>query len=247
MNYMQVAVLFALVESPLVAQYRSDLEHAFVPPRIVWSFHRPTAIGNIGGIDTVIDLRGFVPMLLPTHAHGGLPDIGDISFQMSWFQVPTMAALHMFYAGDLTLEQVIAGSKGQRQGPWSRTHVIDEQQGHGEDEFWIRLAYATVKDSAQLYHQFVGGGGFQGAEPLTVFLAPKSVFVLLNFRYSSLARVDQGGEGQFLVALEFSRSVREYKAVYPVYTTAPVSKPVGEFFEASLPYVAKAISFALAQ
>jgi hypothetical protein len=229
--------VWTTLSSNAYAQYRDNLKECYVP----WSpmFHKPTAIGNLGSIDTVVDLRGFVPMLLPSDPGPILRSINK--YLLHWYRVPTVSALEMFYFGTLDLQQVIDGTTPSAR--WSaQTRFLKESEARGENATWVGLSYDLVKDSPRLYEQVVGGSGFKEAEPTTIFLSKESAFVVLDFKYSSIDRF--GGDGQMLVALEFSRSTHRYKALYELYSTAEFNKGTREMFAQSAPYIAKALAAA---
>ena len=77
----------------------------------------------------------------------------------------------MLYFGDLSLQKLIAGETRQWSG---RTVFLTEREA--DVAFWVRLAFASIKDASAPYKQFVGGGGLQSAEPISAFLVRDSVF-----------------------------------------------------------------------
>jgi hypothetical protein len=237
-----LACVLSLSCPSLLAQYRDDLNHVVIP-KIDIDFHPPTAIGNLGDIDTVVDLRGFMPMLLMTNYDSSILRAID-KYKFDWFKVPTPQALHLLYPGDLTLQQVITGTGVPTTGPLAHARFINEEKISRHDRFWLNLAYDSVKDGPQLYKQLVGGDGFEGAEPVTILFSHNSVFLFLSFKYSSVIHWGQGGEGQLLVALEFSRFEKKYRAIYQIYSTAAVNKSVSDLFLSSMPYIGKAIDLA---
>jgi len=231
-------VVFGGLTSLAHAQYRDNLKECYIPWNEIY-FHKPTAVGNLGNITTVVDLRGFVPMLLPTDPGTFLRVTDD--YNLHWYKVPTQRGLQMLYFGNLSLQDLIDG----KTVPWSRqTRFLKEKQAMGEDEdaFWVQFVYTLAKNGPHLYDEFVGGGGFKAAEPTTVFFTDASVFLVLSFKFASLA--GHSPDGQMLVAFEFSRSIKQYKTVYELYSTAVWNKASSEAFMKTAPIVANLLQLA---
>jgi hypothetical protein len=193
--------------------------------------HAPTPIGDLGPIETVVDLRGFVPMSFASKSgisisnqlHGAASDYRKLLVNtdgLHWYKIPTKKALLMLYYGDLDSTNLAADTTDLEQR-FSSTTFMKESEAQGDVAAWCRLAYAAARDAEPIFKSIAGGSGSEGAEPVTLFFTDQSCFVLLSFRYSSLVMENQG---QLLVAMEFSRSLKEYKTYYPLYSTLLWSK-----------------------
>jgi len=217
--------------------------------------HKPTAVGDLGHLDVVVDLRGFVPMSFYSLASMGLNESGgadkasinnaiqnEISAglipadALRWYKIPTKRALLLLYSGDLALAHIAEDSSAQEASRFGGTRFLKESEATGEAAWWCRVAYKMAQGAAPLFEK-IAGDGFENAEPTTVFLTDQSAFVMLNFRYRSLLR--RHSTGQVLVAMEFSRALKEYKTFYQVYSTTLVSKSSADAFQATAPIVAK--------
>ncbi|HUI53781.1 MAG TPA: hypothetical protein VLY04_02340 [Bryobacteraceae bacterium] len=217
--------------------------------------HKPTPIGDLGHLNVVADLRGFVPMSFYSLASMGLNESGgadkasisnavqnEISAgllpgdSLRWYKIPTKRALLMLYSGDLSLRQIAEDSSAQEASRFGNTRFLKESEVTGETAWWCRFAYKIAQGAASLFEK-IAGDGFENAEPTTVFLTDQSAFVMMNFRYRSLLR--RNSTGQVIVALEFSRALKEYKTFYQVYSTTLVSRSSAEAFQATAPIVAK--------
>jgi hypothetical protein len=203
--------------------------------------HQPSPIGNLGNLDVVVDLRGFVPMSFwsataakATFAGHSDNFKGDV---LRWYKIPTKKALLMLYFGDLTSTH-IADDTTKLESRFAKTRFLKESDASGETASWCKLAYEVAKDSEPIF-QRIAGDGFLAAEPTTVFFTDQSVFVVLSFKYTALLR---NNTGQVLTALEFSRSSRQYRTFYEVYSTAIVSKTTGNEFKETAPTIAKALA-----
>ena len=196
--------------------------------------HKPTPIGDLGHIETVVDLRGFVPL-----SHTSAELMWTAVRPMRWYKIPTKKALLLLYTGQLSIDHIADDTRGLEERSWGRTRFLVESEARGEAAQWCTLAYDLVeKDAQRIFAQLVGGG-FDSAEPTTVFLTQQSAFVLVNFKYDQL---NLGDRGQVLLALEFSRSLRRYKTAYCLHSTAIVSKSTSEIVAATAPYIGKVVA-----
>ncbi len=210
--------------------------------------HKPTPIGNLGGIETVIDLRGFVPMSFASENANSL----GASFKrtisdprtllenvdtLRWYKIPTRKALLMLYFGDLKSTE-LGQDASKFENRFENTQFLKESEAKGEMIAWCKLAYAAAKDSEPIFKTLAGKDGFEGAEAVTLLFTEQSCFVFLNLKYSNSIRK---GTGQLLVAMEFSRYLKEYKTFYLTYTTMVVSKSTREGFAETAPYIIKAL------
>jgi hypothetical protein len=154
-------LLWCTLTSAAHGQYSDNLKEAYVP----WTplYHQPAAIGNLGEIETVVDLRGFMPMLLPKDPGVVLRALNEGSSQ--WYKVPTKPAIELLYFGTMNLKQIIDGTETSDR--WTRNvRFLTETEVKGESAFWTKVAYESAKQGPQLYDQLVGWSGFEGAEPL---------------------------------------------------------------------------------
>ncbi|HUI55810.1 MAG TPA: hypothetical protein VLY04_12615 [Bryobacteraceae bacterium] len=238
-------ILLAVIGSAnqALAQYSDDLK-AIALPRW-WEidgqmlFRPPTAIGDLGNIETVVDLRGFVPMELPVRPPNVLSDT-----PLRWFKIPTRKALLLLYFGSLRVGDIANDTTAAERASFSWTRFLKEAQVTGEAALWCKLAYETARDSEPLFER-IAGSGFKAAEPTTVFLTEDTAFVILSFKYASILRITANTpDGQMLIGLEFSRSLKTYKTLYNLYSTTPFDKPTTKAFVESAPIVAKALNAA---
>ena len=196
---------------------------------------RPTPIGNLGDVQTIIDLRGFVPMSLASRPGWWRMTLADND---DWFKVPTKTALLMLYYGNLDIADIDKDTTNL-QSSFARTTLLQESELKGDSDRWAQVAYRLASNSysASLFEN-LAGDGFQAAEPTTVFFTPQSAFIILSFKYESTLV----HHGQLLVAFEFSRSSKRFKTFYPVYSTELMSKSGTATAVAVAPYVAKAVA-----
>jgi hypothetical protein len=220
------------------AQYSDNLSEIYRPPAIDLYFHPPTPIGDLGRIQTVIDLRGFIPMSLPKRKDNIADKIINFNgHDDSWYKIPTKKALLILYYGTLPFDRV-ADDTSNLEGAFHDTRFLSESAAEREFGKWIELSYGMTKVAPQMWDLLIGGSGFEGAEPVTLFLTENSVFEILSIRYSDSSTVN----GQLLIALEFSRSSRRYKALYKLSSTTLLNnKPTREAFISSAPFIEKAI------
>ena len=238
-------VLLAVICSApqALAQYRDDLKAISLPKW--WEidgqmlFRPPAAIGNLGRIQTMVDLRGFVPMELPVRPPNVLADT-----PLRWFKIPTSKALLLLYSGSVRLGDIANDTTAVERATFGTTRFVKESQVTGESALWCKLAYETARESEPLFER-IAGSGFKAAEPTTVLLTEDSAFIILSFKYASILRITANTpEGQMLIALEFSRSLKTYKTLYNLYSTTPFDKPTTKAFMDTAPIVAKALNAA---
>src|ERR1035438_6712180 len=85
------------------AQYSDDLkdiQHDIGDIHVFPGFHEPRPIGHLGEVDSVVDLRGFVPMSLSSKTAGGWLT------NLRWYKIPTRKALLLLYFGTLSVSHV---------------------------------------------------------------------------------------------------------------------------------------------
>jgi hypothetical protein len=207
---------------------------------------RPTPIGSLGDLDTVVDLRGFVPMSFYSAAADA--DAKKNRFRLDnffpdllrWYKVPTAKALLMLYFGDLASTNIADDTTKLENRRFGHIRFLRESDAQNESASWCKVAFELAKDSGALYQTIVGGDGFEAGEPTTVFLTDQSAFVMLSLKYNSPIR--RKSTGQVLVALEFSRSSRGYRTFYKLYSTELAGKTTSAAFTATAPIVAKALA-----
>jgi hypothetical protein len=237
------AVLWNSLTCNAYAQYSDNLID-ILAQHWIWGHawngcHEPTPIGNLGNLGTVVDLRGFVPMAFAsreatplwnaqlTLATTGKWKNGDVH----WYKIPTKRALLLLYFGDIPsthLADDTTSLEGQR---FRKTRFLKESDVNGETALWSSLAYRMAKDSEPLYQKIVGDNEFEGAEPTTVIFTDQSSFIVLSFRGKNA--------GQELIAMEFSRSSREYKTFYQLYSTVVPNKATNELIAGAAAFVGK--------
>jgi hypothetical protein len=191
-----------------------------------WDLTTLSPLGDLGDIETIVDIRGFVPMSGPSAIKSAGWDA------LHYHKLPTLDGVARLYYGD-------AGQASLAKV--ARAKLLSEHNLKGETLHWTRLAYALTKTSSKELFASVGGDvdDLESAEPIVVIFTRGSVFVVLNFRYSDFARV---GTGQILGAFEFSRPLKEYKTFYRIRSTILFNKTARDVFAASLPIVAKVLA-----
>ena len=237
---MACAMTCLAVAHPARAEYSKDLSdiNTGLYSRLRWAplnanaTTLPKPIGDLGHIETVIDLRRFVPMSLMANSAYWRMSLFD---NLKWFEIPTKKALLMLYFGDLRVEDINADTRAMEARRFDGTLFVGESV-NGEDGQWSRFAYDMAAKSAPIF-QAIGGNGFQSGEPVAVLLTQGSAFVILSLKYGSVLV----SEGQALVAVEVSRISHRYRTIYPLYSTLVLDKPRSDLAVAVAPYVAKAL------
>lgn len=238
---MACALTCVAVGQPARAEYSADLSdiNTKLYSRLRWAplnanaTTLPKPIGDLGRIETVIDLRRFVPMSLMANSAYWRMSLFD---NLKWFEIPTKKALLMLYYGDLRVEDVNADTTAMEARRFESTQFVGESVGDGENAQWARFAYDLAAKSGPIF-QIIGGSGFQSGEPIAVLLTQESAFLVLSLKYGSVLV----SEGQALVAVEVSRISHRYKTIYPLYSTLMLDKPRSDLAVAVAPYVAKAL------
>jgi len=177
-------------------------------------FHKVIPIGDLGPIETVVDMRGFVPMAFQSKQYYWSLNPPD-STGMRWYKVPTSTALLMLYFGDIDSDHIAKDPSLLVLQRFGSTKFLKESEAKEDMQSWCKVAYKITADSDALFKK-LAGGDFDSAEPLAVFFTDQSAFVLINFRYKNLIVSDKG---QLLIAVEFSRSLKGCKSVYRLYDT----------------------------
>jgi hypothetical protein len=196
----------------------------------------PVPIGDVGAIEVVADLRGFIPMSFVSAEASGFLSLTLDPFR--WYKVPVKKALLMLYYGKLKSSQLATDIPKDVNQYVENVRVLDEYHCSKEKadiRLWCRAAYDAEKDSKALLQKL--SGGYDSAEPVLVFTTKDSSFIVLSLRYSDLLR--SKGTGQVLVAIEFSRTHRQYKTFYTLYSTTILSPSVREFVAEYGPAMAK--------
>ena len=234
-----ISVGFLLVCHGAAAQYSHNLNDiqtrhpitGHLPP----IYHEPTPIGDLGAINTVVDLRGFVPMEFMSKTYVWNPLRID---KYVWYSIPTKKALLMLYTGTLPVDHIADDSTKLEEKEFRTTQFLDEDQVKGETAQWSTVAYDLAEKNGSKIFEQVAGSGFQSAEPSTILFTKTSVFIVLSFKYS-ISLTDNGG--QVLLAMEFSRALKRYKNIYTLHSTTMMSKSTGEMFTATAIFVGKAL------
>lgn len=139
----------------------------------------------------------------------------------------------------MSIDHLADDTTGLERQNWAETRFLRESDTRGETALWCKVAYdVSERDSRRIFEQLVGGG-FDAAEPTTVFFTQESVFVILSFKYTQINIRDQG---QVLVAFEFSRTSKRLRTTYYLYSTTIFRKSTSELLAATAPYVAKAVA-----
>jgi len=188
----------------------------------------PSPIGNIGELQRIIDLRGFVPLsLFSKKKTTGLN--GFINWDCNlWFKIPTRVGIQCIYYG---ADDIVNTT--------TNTPIVTENSQIGDDHMWVLFAYEIAsKQGDSLYKVFGTGKGFEGGEPIAVLFTNLTTIIVVNLRYSDW---ESNGTGQYLVALEFSRSLHLYKTCYLLHSTESFSKSTKEIFSKSAPLINKAL------
>jgi hypothetical protein len=228
------------------AQYEGDLKTIYKAGRydvVTKLVHgmllpSPVPIGDLGNVETVVDLRGFVPMVLP-HLVKPYPfPLNDV-VDARWYKVPTSKALLVLYFGALRYDELVNDAAGLEREKFGATRFLNESNAQAPMAGWCDLAYKLAQQDAEAIFQKVAGSGFEIAEPTTVFFTRDSVFVILNFKYGSALMAPQ--KGQMLTALEFSRASRRYRTFYVLNTTL-INRPTNDALMAAAPIVAKELA-----
>jgi len=125
-------------------------------------------------------------------------------------------------------------------GKLAKTKLIDEK-GLTEDERQLaKFAYELCSSSGSTLFKVAGGWrGLDSSEPVAILFTPRTVIILMSFKYTDL---DRKGSGQIMCAFEFSRGLREYKTFYDLYSTTAFSGSTKEAVSMSAPYVTKTIN-----
>jgi hypothetical protein len=193
----------------------------------------PTPIGDLGDVETVIDLRGFVPMPLASRSKFWSTTLVD---NLAWFEIPLRKALLMLYYGDIRLDQINSDTAAMENQRFASTRFTGEAVGRGEEAAWSKFAFDLAAQSGPMF-QAIAGSGFQSGEPVAVLLTRQSAFVLLSLKYSS----PLVSQGQVLVAVELSRTSHRLRTTYQLYSTLLANKSRADLAAAVAPYAARAL------
>jgi len=232
---MSLVVLALSLSSGQSQTYSSDLNDI---ARYDNSVGAITPIGDIGFLDKIIDLRGFIPFAFVSKAESKagmqLKYLYTFRDNCRVFKIPTKLGVMMIYYGiDEDYFRTLSTAK-----PLDDVKLLEENQLSGDDLKWANFAYALTKSSGENLFKAAGGGryGFDSAEPIAILLTAQSSIIIINFKYSFMERY---GTGQILCGYEFSRTLKEYKTFYLLHTTIAISKSTISAFNASLPFVMK--------
>jgi hypothetical protein len=206
-------------------------------------------IGNVGKLETVVDLRGFVPVSGNTLGYGDNLQMALAYGTNYLFKVPTKQGIGViFYGADMPYRnEGYLWSNNLASVNWTSMpdmKFISEKEVQGEYKQWADLAYNISGEGVSLFQSLDGGDGYKSAEPVAVVFTSDSAFVLITFRYTHVRPFAPGSpfEGQYIVALEFSRHLKKYRAPYDVYDTFLVNRELRKALESSGPLILKVLS-----
>lgn len=190
-----------------------------------------TPIGDLGNLEQIIDLRGFIPLSLVSKTKSDYQEKSIFNFftdRFQWYQIPTPSGVSLLYYGDsddATLKKL------------AKTKLIDEKGLAGDNQQWAKFAYELSRSSGSALFKVAGGSrGLDSSEPVAILFTARTAIILMNFKYTD---VDRKGTGQIICAFEFSRALKEYKTFYDLYSTTAFSRSTKEAFDTSAPYVTK--------
>jgi hypothetical protein len=194
-----------------------------------------TPIGDLGDIKSILDLRGFIPISCASKAKTKKQLSSVLNFftdDFQYYQYPPISSIAYLYYGkddEKTLAKV------------SSAKLVTEDQLQDEDKQWAKFAYGLARSSGKDLYKSINGSssGFDAAEPVTVLLTARSAIVIMSFKYSDF---DRKGTGQVLCGFEFSRTLKEYKNFYELYSTTVFARSAKNAFSTSEPYITKALS-----
>lgn len=200
-------------------------------------FNEICPIGDLGHIQYIIDLRGFVPIAGVSKAKKEKQKSGLLNLVttdvVTWYKIPTRWGIAILYYDN-------KDGWDSLKDTLSETRVLKENELSGENLKWAKFAYDLAKSSGkELFGASGGTWGFEAAEPVAVIFTAQSLIVLINFRYSDL---DRDGTGQILSGFEFSRTLKEYKNFYQVYSTTMFRRSTKNALISSKPYITKALA-----
>ena len=213
--------------------------------------HGITPIGDLGDIQFILDLGGFIPLSAASKRKMHRFWRWDV-FQ--WYKIPLIA--EDAYNGPTSrrdsLDHVIPLTAGiaylyygtfddATRAKLSKIKLLTEDELINDNLQWAKLSYGLARSSGRdLFASVTGSSsGFVGAEPVVVLLTQRSAFVLMSFRYSDMNRA--GATGQVLCCFEFSRTLKEYKSYCEIYSTQMLNRGANKAFNISTPYIAKAV------
>ena len=203
------------VETPPIA--------VVAPPKATYSddlsdmgAHKPfESLGDLGEVETIIDLRGFIPFSAPSKSKS-LHPANESNYWLidnnAWFKLPLVRALEIIYYG----------ADPAFKGRFDNVTKITEDALADENKTWGEMAYTMCNEKGEiLYKQAGADSGFVNAEPIAILLTKSSSFVIINFKYNNNRRHDTG---QLLMCYEFSRSLKMSKNQYDLYDTFALNK-----------------------
>ena len=208
-------------ESSLV--YSSNLADMATFPKI-------TGIGNVGRLQTIIDLRSFLPLSCESRQRVENCSLFE-DFHL-WFQIPIKFGIRLIYYGE---------GENCSAGKLSETKVLREGELTGDDLKWANFSYELARSSGKELFKSAGGRfGFDAAEPVAVILTSQSAIVIMNFKFINPLR--SNSTGQLLCGYEFSRTTKEYKTFYSIYQNTLLGRAATDATVLSAPYIIKALS-----
>jgi hypothetical protein len=207
--------------------YSSDIADMYTFPKI-------TGIGNVGRLQTIIDLRSFIPLSSVSRQRIQNCSLFELPFKdvHLWFQIPIKFGIRLIYYGE---------GENCSAGKLSETKVLREDELAGDDLKWAKFSYELARSSGKELFKSAGGRlNCDAAEPVAVILTSQSAIVIMNFKFTNILRPNS--TGQLLCGYEFSRTTREYKTFYSIYQNTLLGRAATDAFVLSGPYVIKALS-----
>lgn len=235
---LKIFISLIAISTVIHAGYSDDLGDATLP----FNSHVET-IGDLGEIESIIDLRGFIPVKL----------LSKESDELEWYKVPIKEFVSAFYYDD-KVTWLSQFEEEKEQGVWSElwaksksytnkisneylnipTPTPESDLSHNKEK-WVDFAYALSERGKELYDSVGGGYGYDDTQPIMILETEYSGLVFMSFRYKGPIE-----NGQYLVAFELSKT-GEYKTFYRLYDTFVFSVNTSEAFEDSAPIIAEVV------
>ena len=200
-----------------------------------------TPIGDLGNIQTIINLRGFIPISAVSKKKTSyinsniFKSIITLNLDVfKWYKFPIARTISLLYYG---------------KDDWANLSKLSKIKFLKEDKLcrknaqWANFAYKLTKNNGKILFKSVGGWlGFDGAEPIAIILTEQNAIIIINFKY---ADIERNGTGQILCGFEFSRRFKKYKTFYDLYSTTIYKRSTKKSYEATKPLIIEAIKLYL--
>jgi hypothetical protein len=231
-----IAVILFAIGQCAAKDYTRDVSDIYI-----YDEGKPTAhvggsletINDVGDIETVVDLRGFVPVGACSNSKQKVnyTDVERI------YRFPIRHALSFLYY-DLKCTSLINGAS-LRDSPakiknvcdkLERVQIVKEADATGDLLEWTKVAYALAKSGRQL---FAAAGGkedeFETADPILVLQTSDSVIIFIGAEYTGW----NVKNGHVLMACEYSRKLQELKHTYLLNHTFFFNPDQARFYKAT--------------